>query len=104
MVRYSLLCLLVASMVVMGMARLPATSISLPKAAVIASPNKSPDNNLHMQHHGMSLTTLIINIVADLSPHGMLPLAYGIAQGGPSGIVPAIMLTVFFGSMSASTM
>lgn len=52
----------------------------------------------------MSLTTLIINIVADLCPHGMLPLAYGIAQGGPTGIVPAVALVAIFGSMSAYTM
>lgn len=54
--------------------------------------------------HKMSLTTLIINIVADLCPHGMLPLAYGIAQGGPTGIIPAIALVAIFGSMSAYTM
>ena len=57
-------------------------------------------------HHGhkMSLTTLVVNIVADLCPHGMLPLAYGIAQGGPTGIVPAVALVAIFGSMSAYTM
>jgi amino acid permease len=54
--------------------------------------------------HKMSLTTLIINIVADLCPHGMLPLAYGIAQGGPTGIIPAVSLVAIFGSMSAYTM
>ena len=54
--------------------------------------------------HKMSLSTLIINIVADLCPHGMLPLAYGIAQGGPTGLVPAISLVAVFGFMSAYTM
>lgn len=54
--------------------------------------------------HKMSLTTLIINIVADLCPHGMLPLAYGISQGGPTGIVPALTLLSIFGTMSAFTM
>ena len=41
----------------------------------------------HSTHHGMSMLTLIINIIADLSPHGMLPLAYGLAQGGPTGLI-----------------
>ena len=31
--------------------------------------------------HKMSLGTLVVNILADLCPHGMLPLAYGLAQG-----------------------
>jgi amino acid permease len=52
----------------------------------------------------MSLTTLVVNIVADLCPHGMLPLAYGISQGGPTGVVPALVLLGIFGSMSAYTM
>ena len=42
--------------------------------------------------------------MADLSPHGMLPLAFGMAQGGPSGIIPSIVATAIFGAMSASTM
>ena len=54
--------------------------------------------------HKMSLATLVVNIVADLCPHGMLPLAYGISQGGPTGVVPALALLVFFGAMSAYTM
>ena len=64
---------------------------------------KKPDTVAH-HGHKMSLQTLIINIVADLCPHGMLPLAYGIAQGGPTGLVPAIALVAVFGSMSAYTM
>lgn len=54
--------------------------------------------------HKMSMMTLIVNIVADLCPHGMLPLAYGISQGGPTGLVPALALLALFGSMSAYTM
>jgi sodium-coupled neutral amino acid transporter 11 len=66
---------------------------------------KKPDATAAVHHgHKMSLQTLIINIVADLCPHGMLPLAYGIAQGGPTGIIPAIALVAVFGSMSAYTM
>ena len=33
-------------------------------------------------------------MIADLTPHGMLPLAFGLAQGGPSGLVPALLITV----------
>jgi amino acid permease len=52
----------------------------------------------------MSMSTLVINIIADLCPHGMLPLAYGIAQGGPTGLVPAVALVGLFGFLSAYTM
>jgi amino acid permease len=34
----------------------------------------------------------------------MLPLAFGLAQGGPSGVAPALFLALFFGTLSASTM
>ena len=59
--------------------------------------------SLH-HHQKMPLLTLVINIVADLCPHGMLPLAYGIAQGGPTGVVPAVALVGVFGFLSAYTM
>lgn len=55
-------------------------------------------------HHKISVLSLIINIVADLCPHGMLPLAYGLAQGGPTGTIPALLLIVMFGTMSGYTM
>lgn len=42
--------------------------------------------------------------MADLTPHGMLPLAYGLAQGGPTGIVTAIALAAIFGAGSAYSM
>ena len=78
------------------------TSDSLPTQPYIVSNAQPTEASSH--GHKMSLTTLIINIVADLCPHGMLPLAYGIAQGGPTGIVPAVALVAIFGSMSAYTM
>lgn len=52
----------------------------------------------------MTLTQLIVNIVADLCPHGMLPLAYGLSQGGPTGLIPSIALMAFFGAASSYTM
>jgi amino acid permease len=54
--------------------------------------------------HSESLLPVIINIVADLAPHGMLPLAFGISEGGLVGIVPAILTMMLFGGMSAYSM
>ena len=58
------------------------------------------------QHYVHKLTTanLIINIVADLCPHGMMPLAFGLAQGGGTGWLVALGLLVGFGIMSTYTM
>jgi len=55
-------------------------------------------------HHGLSVTSLAINIMADLCPHGMLPLAFGMASEGGTGLVPALSLLVLFGSLSAYTL
>lgn len=58
----------------------------------------------HDDSHGMSIFTLAINIVADLCPHGMLPLAYGMASEGSTGLVPALGLLLTFGSLSCYTL
>ena len=65
--------------------RLPTQQVSVVASA--NSPTTTAGHSPHGDEHGhkMSLPTLVINIVADLCPHGMLPLAYGIAQGGPTG-------------------
>lgn len=55
-------------------------------------------------HGGDSLMPVIINIVADLAPHGMLPLAFGLSEGGLVGIVPAVFLILLFGGFSAYNM
>lgn len=65
--------------------------------------------HLHLQQEGpdrhlMSMPVLILNIVADLCPHGMLPLAYGLARGGPTGLIPAVLILVAFAALSAFTM
>jgi len=57
-----------------------------------------------IEPHGISIFSLVINVVADLCPHGMLPLAYGFAQGGPTGILVAVPLMLIFGIFSAYTM
>jgi len=56
------------------------------------------------EHSKMSLISLINSIIGDLCPHGMLPLAYGFAKGGPSGLIPSVVMTIFFGIASAYTM
>ncbi len=55
-------------------------------------------------HHGLSIGTLAINIMADLCPHGMLPLAFGMASEGGTGLAPALTLLVVFGTLSAYTL
>lgn len=52
----------------------------------------------------MSIFTLAINIMADLCPHGMLPLAYGMAAEGGTGLVPGLALLAVFGTLSAYTL
>jgi amino acid permease len=58
----------------------------------------------HKEHTGMSTFTLGLNIIADLTPHGMLPLAFGLATGGTTGTVIAAALVVFFAFLSSTTM
>jgi len=73
--------------------------IFLPPAAKKVEVNPILEHTL--EHGHMSLTTAVVNMVADLCPHGMLPLAYGIgAGGGTSPLIGAIVLLVF-GSISA---
>ncbi|CAM9632470.1 unnamed protein product [Pylaiella littoralis] len=52
----------------------------------------------------MSVSTAILNIVADLCPHGMLPVAYGMAAVGGTGLAVAPALLASFGLISAYTM
>ena len=48
----------------------------------------------------MSPSIFFLNLLADLTPHGMLPLAYGIAAGGGTGLVPALAIMVLFAVLS----
>lgn len=52
--------------------------------------------------HGelMSPATAITNVLADLCPHGMLPLAFGIAAGGGTGALTATVTLLIFGALS----
>ena len=43
-------------------------------------------------------------MVADLAPHGMLPLAWAATRGAGTGVVPALMLLAVFASSSAYTL
>eukprot|EP00903_Cladosiphon_okamuranus_P009634 g9167.t1 len=70
-----------------------------PKAVVV-----SHDDHEEDPHGDMSVSTAILNIVADLCPHGMLPVAYGMAAVGGTGLVVAPALLASFGLISAYTM
>ena len=78
-----------------------AASIINPTTVLASSSHGKATAAAH--HHKMPILTLVINIVADLCPHGMMPLAFAVAQG-PTGIVPAIALVGVFGFLSAYTM
>ena len=43
-------------------------------------------------------------MVADLAPHGMLPLAWAATRGAGTGVVPAVLLLAVFASSSAYTL
>ncbi len=55
-------------------------------------------------HSSTSLMPVVINIIADLCPHGMLPLAFGLSEGGLVGVVPATLTLLIFGSLSGFAM
>lgn len=74
-----------------------------PKAAKAVA-HKAATAAGHHDEHGLSIGSLAINIMADLCPHGMLPLAYGMASDGGTGIAPALTLLVTFGMLSAYTL
>lgn len=55
------------------------------------------------EHHVeelMSPVTAVANVLADLCPHGMLPLAYGVAAAGGTGLLLATITLLFFGFLS----
>ena len=53
-------------------------------------------------HSELSPRELAAVIVADLTPHGMLPLAWAAAAGGGTGWAPALGLLAGFGAASTS--
>lgn len=55
-------------------------------------------------HRKMNMAELVVNVVADLCPHGMLPLAYGMSRGGGTGLVPALGVLLLFAMLSGYTM
>ena len=53
---------------------------SSPPAPAVVIPTTSPADA-----HQMGPLTLVACLIADLSPHGMLPLAFGMAARGGTG-------------------
>ena len=61
-----------------------------------------PHQLTHDKPHYMSSRTLILNTLADLCPHGMLPLSYGVASynaGGPNGLITSAVTLCGFSSL-----
>jgi len=54
--------------------------------------------------HEMSAPVLVLNLIADLCPHGMLMLAYGMGAEGGTGAFPSTMLVAVFGALAVYTM
>ena len=75
-----------------------ATRTAVAKAPVA----KAPATKATSEHHGelMSAQTAIANVLADLCPHGMLPIAFGMAAGGGTGPVLATIILFIFGVLS----
>ena len=63
---------------------------------------KPPSKKAAAEHHGelMSAQTAVANVLADLCPHGMLPIAFGMAAGGGTGPVLATIILFIFGVLS----
>lgn len=76
----------------------------LPVHSVSASNDIGKTEVRRHSYQKMSITSLVVNIVADLCPHGMMPLAFGLAHGGTTGWITATLLLVLFGGMSTYTM
>ena len=80
---------------------------SLTHVSNILDPNAHPSIAAHTNSHQMSPTTLILNILADLCPHGMLPLSYALASshmGGPVGGGTAAAILIMFGGLGLYSM
>lgn len=60
----------------------------------------SPVESVGHEEHLMGPITAITNVLADLCPHGMLPLAFGIAAGGGTGPLTAVITLLIFGALS----
>mmetsp|Transcript_14678 Transcript_14678/g.20953 ORF Transcript_14678/g.20953 Transcript_14678/m.20953 type:complete len:546 (-) Transcript_14678:167-1804(-) len=80
-----------------GQNKLLTSSSSLSSSSSIQSLKGGSTEN---EEHLMSPITAISNVLADLCPHGMLPLAYGIAAGGGTGPVLASLILIIFGFLS----
>ena len=65
------------------------------------TPATTPPKKKHAYITPRELTQIM---VADLAPHGMLPLAWAATRGAGTGVVPALMLLAVFASSSAYTL
>jgi len=65
---------------------------------VAQPPPPPPSSAVHA--HEMSAPMAVANILADLCPHGMMPIAFGLAADGGTGPVVGVATVLFFGFLS----
>lgn len=72
------------------------------RGGAIAAKKRASALTAESHHHGelMSAPTAVANVLADLCPHGMLPIAFGMAAGGGTGPVLATIILFIFGVLS----
>jgi hypothetical protein len=78
-----------------------ATATSTPTSTAPATTPTSVKKKKHAYITPRELTQIM---VADLAPHGMLPLAWAATRGAGTGVVPAVLLLAVFASSSAYTL
>ncbi|CAM9524031.1 unnamed protein product, partial [Chrysoparadoxa australica] len=64
----------------------------------------APAKSVAAPEGDMNLPTFVFNLIADLCPHGMLPVAFGMAAAGGTGLAIAPSMLVFFALISTYTM
>ncbi|KAH8068655.1 hypothetical protein JL721_6514 [Aureococcus anophagefferens] len=79
--------------------RADAAALAAAAEAAASLPPARPHSSDHL-----SARELAAVIVADLTPHGMLPLAWAAAAGGGTGWAPAVALLATFGAASTYTL
>jgi hypothetical protein len=71
--------------------------------AAATTPATTP-TSVKKKHAYITPRELTQIMVADLAPHGMLPLAWAATRGAGTGVVPAVLLLAVFASSSAYTL
>ena len=78
------------------------TATATPRQPAPHPPRQS--TSVKKKHAYITPRELTQIMVADLAPHGMLPLAWAATRGAGTGVVPAVLLLAVFASSSAYTL